>query len=1042
MGRVLDFLTKNHPYYHNFNPSWADIRGYIETGDPARLARIPAGSVRFGMWDYGLSRAIEPPGSMGDEDRRALHILATVGKVEEIGQWLSRALPREREGQDLFGVACAEVAGYGVPPRDLVAQVRCFANDGRPNSAGRFLLGRNDGDLAWCALNPGMGGWLLMTEFLLTFAPDRAFPIYSEVVGTRRSSPKLCELLLRRGAPRYTNLVHSEFRALADPDRKLSTGRVLVEHDRERFYPEVLEAARAALAHEVGNDYPDPTWLVATFGADLVDALAAYLATTSEGARWPDSVHRYKPQVVEAVARGLGRRAIPALVAALSCEDLPTRLAALGHLITLDDGLHDERIGMELARGVDEAIQGADPKEREKVLAAHGPVKYPSAQYSPHSHSFLVGADPAEWAKSMGRSRCEYLLKQAGASLSEFVGLAGRWKPERLADRLWPLLRSSSKPVREAAARALGRIGAEAVPHVAELLRDRKADARQAAVAVLAGVDSPEALRLLKARLDEEPSDYVRDAILIALDAARGQEPSRTEIEYRIARTILKASALPADRTAPWVDEAALPRLHFQDGTPLRPEAVRYLLYRQSRQKEMRPDVEARPLYALIDRTTSGDFARKLLELFLASKAEAGDRWALAVAGLLGDDRVLRLLEPQIDRWAESGRSKMSEYAVQALALLATETTLSVLDAVSRHYQARFRNIGQAATEAIHQAATRLGISGDELADRIVPRLGFEPGRPRIVECGERRIEVRIGPDFKLKFRDAASGKSLAAPPKSAPKEVRDDFKDLAARLRSVLKAQAERLESLLIRQHRWPSARWRALYLDHPLLLPLAGRLVWGVYDRDRRLIGTLRALEDETLTDVRDEPFDLPDSAEVGIVHPLDLDEDTRRAWLDHLADYEVQTPFPQLERPVVRVPEGHEADRLVKDFDGIGLDPLTFKGRATRCGWVHGPVVDAGGVHAYLRPFPDLGVEAVLGLPDGVNITGDFGDATLGPVGFARRADLPEVIYSWNFLADETDPRLLPLGEVPPVVYSEVMGELARIAGRQPERDAVTG
>ena len=47
---------------------------------------------------------------------------------------------------------------------------------------------------------------------------------------------------------------------------------------------------------------------------------------------------------------------------------------------------------------------------------------------------------------------------------------------------------------------------------------------------------------------------------------------------------------------------------------------MRYLLYRQSRAKEMRPDVEAKPLYALIDRDGSGDFAQEVRRILLTER--------------------------------------------------------------------------------------------------------------------------------------------------------------------------------------------------------------------------------------------------------------------------------------------------------------------------------------------------------------------------------------------------------------------------------------
>ena len=96
--------------------------------------------------------------------------------------------------------------------------------------------------------------------------------------------------------------------------------------------------------------------------------------------------------------------------------------------------------------------------------------------------------------------------------------------------------------------------------------------------------------------------------MLVAVEAARarsGRKITRKEVEARVARCADKLHTLPVQ----WIKEARLPALKFEDGKPLGKEAVRYILYRQSRAREMRADIEAKPLYAMIDRKSSGDFA-------------------------------------------------------------------------------------------------------------------------------------------------------------------------------------------------------------------------------------------------------------------------------------------------------------------------------------------------------------------------------------------------------------------------------------------------
>jgi Domain of unknown function (DUF4132) len=477
-----------------------------------------------------------------------------------------------------------------------------------------------------------------------------------------------------------------------------------------------------------------------------------------------------------------------------------------------------------------------------------------------------------------------------------------------------------------------------------------------------------------------------------------------------------------------------LPALRDRDGRPLGPEATRYLLYRQSRAREIRADIEASPLYALIDRRTSGDFALEVLRRFVTSGADAKDRWALALAGLLGDDRLVPILNQVVQTWAGSGRGQMAEWAVQALALLGTDAALmSVCEAATR-YRNKNKNVGAAAEAAFAATADRLGVTVDELGDRVVPWLGFEPGRPRVVEDGGKRIEVTIGPDFKLRYHDLEKGKVVASLPKSLPKETLDEFKEMGATLREVARAQKLRLENLMVRQHRWPVPRWRELFLDHPVLfLPFATRLVWGHYDEAGALRGTFRALEDRTPTDAADQPFSLPDVGSVGIVHPLELDDEALAAWRTHLADYEVEPPFSQLERPILRVGDDRRDVRMSPELSGTSLNALTFRGRAEKLGWVRGSVTNAGHVDSYRKVFPAAGVEAFIDLNGLFVSLGMDQSVDLGEFYFVQEGSVSVGSYCYDNPSNAGDARLIAFGAVPPVVYSEVVGDLKRIAGQ---------
>src|SRR6185436_4199235 len=124
----------------------------------------------------------------------------------------------------------------------------------------------------------------------------------------------------------------------------------------------------------------------------------------------------------------------------------------------------------------------------------------------------------------------------------------------------------------------------------------------------------------LKSRLDLEEDEDVRDALLLAIErltgAAEAMDP--TELKRRIKNTVEKLDGPPVS----WLDPKKLPLPRLKNGRKLDADGLLYLLYRQSRVKDMRADIEARPLFAQIDRKTSGDLALAVLQAFFGSKAD------------------------------------------------------------------------------------------------------------------------------------------------------------------------------------------------------------------------------------------------------------------------------------------------------------------------------------------------------------------------------------------------------------------------------------
>ncbi len=963
--------------YRFANIQWLDAaERYVVSGDRAELARVsPPGGAGYILGS--LVQAMAPPPGWGDADRRTLHVLAAAQHLDLVGGWLDEALAEEKDGEDLHGLVRAELAAAKVEDHAITKftarRVHRLARNGRPTSAGRFLLAQRDGVLrdaiVAAADELGAGSHLpALLGFFLDVAPDRVpklLPAFLETNGWKL--PPICAFLLEHAGERHEKDVVAVFRGEKHTNIRFQIGVALDRLAPERHGRAVLEAARASLGGPPdSNHHPSVAeWMLTRFPGETLPDVVKHVSS-------PGSPF-FQRGVVAVAVKVLGKAAAPVVLAAIEHGDPETRLAAVGQL--LDLGMLPDVARSGITAGLADTNAGA---------------------------------------------------------VVRFLALAARVDLSGLAAQIWPLLDHKSKPVRDAAARALGRLGEAAVAPAVERLSAKKATTRLAAVGVLTVAATPAALAALEARLQTEEDEDVRDAIYRAVEAAwkvAGRAFTSADLEARIERAAPRLAEPPAR----WVDVARLPPLPDADGRILSDLQVRYLLFRQSRAKEMAPDVEASPLLVRL-RDRGGDLALELVRQYLASGAEAGDRWALAFAALVGDDRLVPVLARQVREWADGSRGKLAEHAVQALALLGTDEALVAVDALALRYRTRNKNVGRAAVEAFAAAAEAQGLTPDELGDRVVPWLGFPQDGPRMVEAGAKRIEVLVGLDFKLAFRDAATGKRVASVPKAAPEDVRAELKDLAASLREVAKAQILRLENLMVRQRRWPADVWSAAFLRHPLLLPFAVRLAWASYGEDGHRAATFRALEDRSLTDAGDAAVPTPRAGTVGIVHPLEISDAERQAWRMHLADAEVEPPFPQLERPVAHVEAKARPARSYEALRGTSLNGLTFKGRAERLGWHRGSVCDGGGITSYWKSFPAAGSDAFLEL-DGMYMGIDMSASIqLGVLRFVKGGSVKVGSYTYDDPTKDDDPRVLAFGEVPPIVFSEVMGDLRRIAGNQ--------
>jgi len=622
--------------------------------------------------------------------------------------------------------------------------------------------------------------------------------------------------------------------------------------------------------------------------------------------------------------------------------------------------------------------------------------------------------------------------KEDVSFLSRLLRIANEIDWSEKHDEVWELVTHKSKPVREAAAVGIARIGPSVVPRAIELSKAKKQDHRHGAALILGLVGDDTSLDALSALVETEKSDDVRDPALEVLTRAMkaaNRVVDDAMIESRFARA-QKAKKLDKP-SLKWCDEKKMPTLHRTKGGKLDAAWVRYLLYRQGRRSGAEIDVELAPVLAQIDTTKSAAFAEALFQGFLDAKAPAKDKHAMVLAGALGGEAILASLSEKVDVWAGSGRGALAEVGVHVLARIDSTDALRVIDGLRREQKGVAANVTSAANDAFDEAADLAGVSAEELADRVVPDLGFE-GSTQSVDVGDEAWTVRIGHDFALEYV-SPEGRAAKSLPRKADKALKDEMKTLAKEVKAVAKEQRQRLEQAMVLGRRWSPKRYRELMLGKAIRAPFAEATVWARYDGDRTVDGTFRSLGDGSLTSADNEEVTLNDGDVIGLVHAAEIDAATQKAWMTHFEEHELVPMLDQLERRVIRCPSSEAGLRF---YDGVlDEDPnaSSFLGRAGGLGWRRGSVVDAGEISAFHKRFSPSGVDAIVKV-SGVSISGDhYSSATVGYAMFVKDGSVSYGSYTYDEPRNENDERLIALGEVPVVVYSEVVSDLMKMAGK---------
>ncbi|MEZ0299477.1 MAG: DUF4132 domain-containing protein [Candidatus Methylacidiphilales bacterium] len=426
--------------------------------------------------------------------------------------------------------------------------------------------------------------------------------------------------------------------------------------------------------------------------------------------------------------------------------------------------------------------------------------------------------------------------------------------------------------------------------------------------------------------------------------------------------------------------------------------------------------------------------------------------WVLTAAGTFGGDETAIYLQAAVREWTKTRKSTLAVRGVDMLGRIGSKAALeqvSTLSAVSGS-----RVVADAALRVAETKATIRGQTREQMEDTHTPACGLDDKGERIFRFGQpavdgapppRTFRTSIGPDLLLRLTDS-EGRLL----KSMPKAGKLDDQEIAAAARAawtdvktgfkrVICLQIKRFEQAMITGRTWTTDGFQTHIVQHPIVRRFAQTLIWQVLDpsdSDSTLDGSLKAghsvafarlTEDLTLADAQENLVKLLPGNCLRVAHPLYFGAQDLLAWGELLSDYRIIQPFPQVARPVYKVPapdKGHGSSFSLVPPAHTALKPGVLYGVLDNDGWRLGEFGKDNVISWSWKSFVGENVTALVfysGFQDGISRSRD------------QTVDRIEFFAGIMDAASKPvrpDSKPLALHQVPPVAYSEVMRRLIRL------------
>ena len=575
------------------------------------------------------------------------------------------------------------------------------------------------------------------------------------------------------------------------------------------------------------------------------------------------------------------------------------------------------------------------------------------------------------------------------------------------------------------------------------LLGMKKASFREMAAAAIEKQGSGEYKEALEAAFEKEKSAKIKDKLAMLLGAAVSPEAGGGAKEVSAVDTVAELTKGGKARKVAWAFEGRNLPVHDTDGNEVEQNYLEAMLICYATMSELGISATAKVLAEKLNTRELNAFAESVFGKWVDLGAQAKTKWVLYFSAIHGGSVMENNLMQYIKQWGENSRGAIASEAVRAMALSGTTTARMNVDGMSRKFKNKM--VRSAAAEALANAAKELGLTTEELADRIVPDLGFDENMCRVFDYGPRQFKVYLGAGSEIQiFNGDKQIKTMPKPGASDDAEkaaaAAADFKEMKKQLKNVASNQKLRLESVLMNDRKWTVSGWKDLFVKNAVMHGFAIALIWGLYGEDGKLTETFRYTEEGSFNTAEDDELELPENGQIGLVHPLELTKEQIAAWTEQLEDYEITQPFPQLTRKVYTMTDEERSSTEIERFKGIELNSLSLIGKLTKIGWYKGQAEDAGFFYYFWREDISRREENADGTAKLEGVLADlcFSGASIVNYDFEGEEVTIDKLELYRPTADRYRAKPIPIGDVSDRYFSELIMQLTAVLGKNETED----